>query len=72
MFNLKAYLDSKKRQVDKAIEQKIIPAGESGRLERAMAYSLMAGGKRIRPILCMAAAEAVSADKSKIEIMECA
>ena len=29
-----------------------------------MRYSLFAGGKRIRPILCIAAAEAVSDDSA--------
>jgi len=71
MFDLKAYLNSKKRQVDKALEQKIIPEKKSGRLDRAMAYSLMAGGKRIRPILCMASAEAVSGTDANAGILEC-
>ena len=31
-------------------------------LRQAMAYSLMAGGKRLRPVLLMAAADAVGAD----------
>jgi geranylgeranyl diphosphate synthase type II len=72
MFDLKSYLDSKKQLVDKALEQKIIPGNESGRLGRAMAYSLMAGGKRIRPILCMASAEAISGADTDAEILECA
>ncbi len=72
MFDLKSYLNSRKRQVDKALEQKIIPREKSGRLGRAMTYSLMAGGKRIRPILCMAAAQAVSGGDADTEIIECA
>jgi geranylgeranyl diphosphate synthase type II len=35
--------------------------GEAGRVAEAMTYSLKAGGKRIRPVLCMLAAEAVGA-----------
>ena len=35
--------------------------GEAAFLAEAMAYSLRAGGKRIRPVLCMLAAEAVGA-----------
>ena len=35
--------------------------GEAGSLAEAMAYSLQAGGKRIRPVLCMLAAESVGA-----------
>ncbi len=72
MFDLKSYLDSRKQMVDKALEQKIVPGKESDRLGRAMAYSLMAGGKRIRPILCMAAAEAISGAAVDAEILECA
>lgn len=34
------------------------------RLREAMRYSLLAGGKRIRPLLCFAAAEAVGAELS--------
>ena len=35
--------------------------GEAAHLAEAMAYSLKAGGKRIRPVLCMLAAEALGA-----------
>ena len=41
-------------------------------IHRAMRYSLFAGGKRIRPILCMASAEAVSDDISGVENAACA
>jgi geranylgeranyl diphosphate synthase type II len=34
-------------------------SGEAGLLAEAMTYSLKAGGKRIRPVLCMLAAESV-------------
>ena len=37
-------------------------APEVATLEEAARYSLMAGGKRLRPILCLAAAEAVGGD----------
>ena len=38
-----------------------ITGGEAVQLGEAMAYSLKAGGKRIRPVLCMLAAESVGA-----------
>lgn len=41
-------------------------------LHTAMRYSLMAGGKRIRPLLCMAAAEAVGGDAVQVLPMACA
>jgi len=40
-------------------------------IHKAMRYSLFAGGKRIRPILCMAAAEAVSDATVGIESAAC-
>ena len=41
-------------------------------IHRAMRYSLFAGGKRIRPILCMAAARTVSDSVAGIETAACA
>ena len=41
-------------------------------LHGAMQYSLMAGGKRLRPILLMAAADAVGADGTKFLTTACA
>ena len=41
-------------------------------LRQAMAYSLMAGGKRLRPVLLMAAADAVGADGAKFLSVACA
>ena len=38
-----------------------LTGGEAAHLGQAMAYSLQAGGKRIRPVLCMLAAESVGA-----------
>ena len=40
-------------------------------IHKAMRYSLFAGGKRIRPILCIAAAEAVSDSPDGIESAAC-
>ena len=41
-------------------------------IHRAMRYSLFAGGKRIRPILCLEAARAVSGDAAGVETAACA
>ena len=59
-MDLKQYLDTRRKQVDTALES-FLPA-ETGSLAehmKAMRYSLFAGGKRVRPILCLAAAESV-------------
>ena len=42
------------------------------KLRASMSYSLMAGGKRLRPILLMAAADAVGADGTKFITAACA
>ena len=60
MFDLKQYLECRRQTVETALEAHLPP--ETTRpviLHRAMRYSVMAGGKRLRPILCMAACEAV-------------
>ena len=41
-------------------------------LRESMSYSLMAGGKRLRPVLLMAAADAVGADGTKFLPVACA
>lgn len=59
MFNLQDYLETRRGSVEAALDKAMPP--ESTRpevLHRAMRYSVMAGGKRLRPILCMAACEA--------------
>jgi geranylgeranyl diphosphate synthase type II len=58
-FDLPAYLSAVGARVTAAIDD-CLPGTEPGnRLDEAMRYSLMAGGKRIRPALCLAASEAV-------------
>lgn len=59
MFDLKRYLEESRKAVDDGLERMMPP--ETTRpaiLHQAMRYSVMAGGKRLRPILCMAACEA--------------
>jgi geranylgeranyl diphosphate synthase type II len=41
-------------------------APETGGLEEAMRYSLLAGGKRIRPVLTLATAEALGRDRAEV------
>jgi geranylgeranyl diphosphate synthase type II len=59
MFELSAYLDAKRLLINAHLENYLKAGPDSGRLIEAMRYSLMAGGKRLRPVLCMAGAEAV-------------
>ena len=58
-FDFKKYLDEKRQQVNQWLTDYINQRLDNRRpLCQAMSYSLMAGGKRFRPILCLAAAEA--------------
>ena len=45
--------------------QDFLCTGSISEVERAMSYSLMAGGKRLRPLLLMAAADSVGVDGNK-------
>lgn len=57
-FDLDAYLLSKKGPIEAALEASIVPSGKNDKeICESMLYSLMAGGKRIRPVLCLAACE---------------
>jgi geranylgeranyl diphosphate synthase type II len=59
-MDLNAYLAARRQEVDAALERHLPRAEEQpARLHTAMRYSLLAGGKRLRPILCLASAEAV-------------
>ncbi len=59
-LEIKNYLARKRAQVDQALARLMLPEeGEPADHIKAMGYSLFANGKRLRPILCLAAAEAV-------------
>ena len=54
------YLKERCRLIELALAGTVPePAGSAGRLFEAMRYSLLSGGKRIRPVLALAACEAV-------------
>ena len=47
-------------------------ARELGELEEALRYSLLAGGKRVRPVLCLATGEALGRDPEELVPAACA
>ncbi len=51
-FDLLAYLKEKKQLCDEALD-KALPVRYPEKIYEAMRYSLLAGGKRLRPILCL-------------------
>jgi geranylgeranyl diphosphate synthase type II len=60
-MNLREYLARQQRIVDVELDRLVPPeTTHPETIHRAMRYSLFAGGKRIRPILCIEAANAVS------------
>jgi geranylgeranyl diphosphate synthase type II len=65
--NLESYLSDRRRLVDKALDG-LLPREDNAPeiLHKAMRYSVFAGGKRVRPILAMGAAEAVGAEPAGV------
>jgi geranylgeranyl diphosphate synthase type II len=64
-MDITSYLSKKKAVVDKALDKLVPPAKMFPiSVHEAMRYSLFAGGKRVRPILAIAAAEALGARSS--------
>ncbi|AGA31490.1 polyprenyl synthetase family protein [Singulisphaera acidiphila] len=72
-----SFIEEARRQVDEAL-RRYLPASEDAgalcppRLSEAMRYSVLGGGKRLRPILCLLAAEACGADPSAALPAACA
>jgi len=62
---IKPYLKGRKKVIDQALGRYMFRAG--GDFEKhieAMRYSLFAGGKRVRPILCLAAAQVIAGEEN--------
>ena len=73
MFDLRAYLKARQELVDGALEQLLPPETTMPpTLHRAMRYSVQAGGKRLRPILVLAGAEAVGGKPEQVMETACA
>ena len=71
--SLKAYLNERKDMVDEAMDR-FLPGEDRfpPLIFRAMRHSVFAGGKRLRPILCMAAADTVGGDTPSTLPVACA
>ena len=62
-----------KSMADAFLQQAVsVPAGEEGGLAESMRYSLLAGGKRIRPVLALAFCDALGGDIEKALPAACA
>ncbi len=72
-MNLKQYLKEKCRVVDEALGKYLPSEGDlPSSLHKAMRYSVFAGGKRVRPILLLAACEAVGGNLEEAMPAACA
>lgn len=74
MNDLSLFLKNRQKLIDTAL-RRALPAAtaQPKSLHQAMRYSLFAGGKRLRPILCLAAAEAsavITTDFERAEILK--
>jgi len=72
-MDLSNYLKHRQQRIDAALDQ-YLPAEDllPERLHQAVRYSVFAGGKRLRPILMLAACEAVGGDTERVLPAACA
>jgi geranylgeranyl diphosphate synthase type II len=72
-MTLEAYITAQQQRIDAALARWVPPETENpATIHRAMRYSLFAGGKRIRPLLAIAAADAIADAPVGIESAACA
>lgn len=72
-MSLPAFFEEDLLAVDAALQKLLPPESERpASIHKAMRYSIFAGGKRIRPILCLESARIFSADASAVLYPACA
>ena len=65
MFDLDTYLQSRKAEIEQGLLAALpSPAIRPAILAEAMRHAVLTGGKRLRPILCLAAAEAAGGSRT--------
>ena len=72
-FDLGSWVQARSKEVDRALDR-FLPRASTrpGTIHKAMRYSLFAGGKRMRPALVLAAAEACGGDPKQALPLACA
>lgn len=72
-MDLSVYLKKRQKKIDCALDR-FLPreSAKPPTIHKAMRYSLFAGGKRLRPILCLAAAEACGGERAPALPLACA
>jgi geranylgeranyl diphosphate synthase, type II len=72
-MDLKAYLAARQKEIDRALHLYLPKENaKPATIHKAMRYSMFAGGKRLRPILCLAAAEACGGQTATAMPLACA
>lgn len=73
LMNLPAFFEEDRAAVDAALDR-LMPAesAQPPSIHRAMRYSVQAGGKRVRPILCLEAARIFAGDVAHVLPVACA
>ncbi len=72
-MTLASYVSEQQLRIEEALKRLVpLESTPPESIHKAMRYSLFAGGKRVRPILCIAAAQTVSDSPGGIESAACA
>src|SRR5437899_2079845 len=72
-FSLQEFLVTRTEAVNRALARLLPPTtARPATIHKAMRYSLFAGGKRMRPALCLAAAAACGGDEAEALPLACA
>ncbi|WP_166251900.1 polyprenyl synthetase family protein [Marinobacter salicampi] len=66
------FLDSYRSRAETELTLRLSQVSGAGRLQEAMTYSVLGGGKRIRPALCMASARAMGEPEDRAVLPGCA
>lgn len=71
-MTFREYLQTQQRLIDAELDRVVPPETDPPEvIHRAMRYSLFAGGKRIRPVLCLESARAVGGEAPGLERVAC-
>ena len=71
-MDIEDYLKREREGIDLALDKYLPPENDyPSTIHKSMRYSVFAGGKRVRPILALAAAEAVKGNKEKVLPVAC-
>lgn len=58
-FDFPSYIEEKRKLIEERLDQYLTPDEEDGILWDSMRYSVLSGGKRLRAVLCLSAAQLV-------------